>query len=601
MAAAVVESATVIEGFPDEYAHLRHVPPAPSSAADEFAPEKRAAWLAWATELARFRVKRKLELKEHPELAAVERAKCRVSPAYFMAVWGWIFEQRPELGGGDKPWLPFPAQVDLINWFENRMESIGPDRDGVVSKCRDMGASWTCCCWALHGWLFKAPWTVLFLSRKEDLVESKSSDSLFWKIEFLIRRLERHAPWMLPEGFSLKNKVLNSDLRLINPVTGAELLGESTNSNAGRGARATAVIIDEAAFVPDFMDVWGGLGASTNHRFAVSSESLQQGPDFYNLGLNNTSPYRPALFEMDWWDNPLHDPEWFEREKQRYEYRMADFYREILRDARAGDETFVYPYAKNIVPDPEATFKENGFLYATIDPGFGDETAIAWIQDQGGEFVVLDAYQNRGKDAEFYGTIITGEPREGPWQYTDDDLRFMEWTRTLPKGYYTSGGHFYGDVSGHNVTGATYDSFYSVLEQKFGVRINKDRMVDGSLIGYRKEARTHKGRREALREILPSFRFCVTPGARFALRCLQENRFPAESGKSMTEAKAAIHDQTSHMTTAFEYFAVHRKLSHGLIEFSKKRAERKAYQNSRDLSPKHGVQRIGRPVRIGAR
>jgi hypothetical protein len=596
---SAVSSATVIEGFPDEYAHLRYVPPAPSSTTDPDAPEKRASWEAWALELARYRLKRKAFLTEHPEWVAAEKAKCRLSPAYFMATWGWIFEQRPERGGGDKPWLPYPVQIDLVQWFDARMDSLGSDRDGVVSKCRDMGASWTCCLWALHGWLFKYPWTVLFLSRKEDLVESKDSSSLFWKIEFLIRRLEWHAPWMLPAGFSLKNKVLNSDLRLINPETGAELLGESTNSNAGRGARATAVIIDEAAFVPDFMDVWGGLGASTNHRFAVSSESLQQGPDFYNLGMNNTSPYKPTLFEMNWWDNPEHDEIWLEAEKRRYEYRMADFYREIMRDARAGDETFVYPFAKSIVPSAEHEYREMGTLYATIDPGFQDETAIAWIQDQGGELVVLDAYQSRGKDAAFYGTIIMGDPSP-EFQYTDEELRFMEWTKTLPQSYLKTGLHFFGDVSGHNVTGATYDSFYSVLEANHGIRINKDRMVDGSLIGYRKEARTHKGRREALREMLPSFRFTTTHGARFALKCLQDNRFPTESGKSMTEQKAAIHDGSSHMVTAFEYFAVHRKLSHGLIAFSKKRAERKQYQNSRDLSPKHGDQRIRRPVQFGA-
>jgi hypothetical protein len=461
-----------------------------------------------------------------------------------------------------------------------------------------MGASWTVCLWALHGWLFKSPWTVLFLSRKEDLVESKSSDSLFWKIEFLIARLEAHAPWMLPQGFSLKSKVLNSDLKLINPVTGAELLGESTNSNAGRGARATAVIIDEAAFVPDFMDVWGGLGASTNHRFAVSSESLQQGPDFYNLGLNNTSPYRPSLFEMNWWDNPEHDSAWLEREKQRYEYRMADFYREIMRDARAGDETHVYPFAKNIVPDGSVTLVNPGILYASIDPGYRDDTAIVWIQDQGGKYAVIGAYENAGKDAEFYGTIITGEPREGPWQYTESDLRFMEWTRTLPKGYLRSGVHFFGDVSGHNVNGATLDSFYSVLEDKFDIHINKDRMSDNSILGYRKEARTHKGRREALREILPSMVFSTENNAPYALRCLQDNRFPPETGKAVTEGKAAIHDQTSHMTTAFEYFAVHRKLQHGLIDFSKKRAELRQKQNRRDLSPKHGLSQR-RPVRLG--
>jgi hypothetical protein len=540
-------------------------------------------------------------LRSDPTRIAIEKAKCRLDPAYFMAVWGWIFEQRPERGGGDKPWLPYPVQVDLVHWFDERMDALGADRDGVVSKCRDMGASWTCCLWALHGWLFKYPWTVLFLSRKEDLVESKSSDSLFWKIEFLIRRLEQHAPWMLPTGFSLKNKVLNSDLRLINPVTGAELLGESTNSNAGRGARATAVIVDEAAFVPDFMDVWGGLGASTNHRFAVSSESLQQGPDFYNLGMNNRGAWKPALFEMNWWDNPEHDDEWLEAEKRRYEYRMADFHREIMRDARAGDETFVYPFARTIIPDPEARYIEMGTLYASIDPGYQDQTAIVWIQEQGGQYVVLDAYQNRGKPAAFYGSIITGTPSpEFEWQYTRDDYDFMNWTKSLDPRYLKSGHHFYGDVTGNNVTGATEESFYKAMERSHGIRINAYRDYFGREVGFQPEARTIKNRVETLREMLPSFTFATTRGARFALQCLTDNHYPTETGKSVNESKSPVHDGTSHMATAFEYFAVHRKASTGLANFSKKRAERKKYQNQRDLSPKHGEQRLTRPVRLGA-
>ena len=596
MVSASAATTTEIPGLPS---HLRVVPPAPSNAQDPESDVKRAIWHEWAEALARYRLQRKQEIDANPALIPLELAKCRLSPAYFMAMWGWIFEPRPEYNPGDKPWLPFAIQIELLDWFESCMRAMDHGRDGVVSKSRDMGASWVTCCWLLHGWLFKYPWNVLILSRKEDLVESRDPDSLFWKIEFLIARLERHAPWMLPAGFALKSKVLNSDLKLINPVTGAELLGESTNSNAGRGARATAVIIDEAAFVPDFMDVWGGLGASTNHRFAVSSESLQQGPDFYNLGLNNTSEWKPSLFEMNWWDNPEHDAAWLEREKQRYEYRMADFYREIMRDARAGDETHVYPFAKNIVPDSTVDVIEMGTLYASIDPGFRDETAIVWIQDQGGKLAVVGAYQNRGKDAEFYGTIITGEPKpDYEWQYTEADYRFMEWTKTLPTGYLKSGHHFFGDVSGSAVTGATYDSFYSILKDKFGIRINADRDIFGNSVAYKYESRTHKHRREALREMLPSMVFSTERNVPYALKCLQDNRFPAESGRNVSEGKAAIHDDTSHLTTAFEYFAVHRKDASNIVNFSKKRAERRQAQNRRDLSPKHGFG-DRRPARIG--
>lgn len=563
-----------IPGLPPD---LTNVPPAPAGPHDPEGAAKRWQWIEWSRKLAIYRVDRKHQLATHPELIPLEREKCRRSPAYFLSVWGWIFEQRTERGGGEKAWLLFPAQVQMMDWLDARMECEDADRDGVISKCRDMGASWTFCGWATHGWLFKVPWTVLLLSRKEELVESRSSDSLFWKIEFILSRIEKHAPWMLPEGFSLDSKTWHVERRIINPVTKAELLGESTNTYAGRGSRATVVALDEAAFIPQLLDIWNGLGASTNHRIAISSESLDEGPDFWRLGQGNRDAWKPALFELDWWDNPLHDAIWLESEKQRYASRPEDFNREYLRDARAGSATWVYPAAMDLQIEDIGYIPEGGKLYVAIDPGLRDDTAIIWIQDQGHKHVVFASYQNRGKDAEFYGSILTGVAQSGlGWNYTDYDLELMALTSQLPTATY------YGDNYGSNQMGARMQTFYSVLRDRHNIIVNADHLPDGTAVGYRAEVRFASGRRQAVRELIPRLAFSNRYKAGFVLQCLQENKFPPESGNAVTEQKDAIHDWTSHMCQAMGFYAAHRGMSHRMDNVSKRRARENAYRNGRD-------------------
>jgi hypothetical protein len=583
--AVVPDVVTRIEGLPE---HLCVVPPAPNNEYDPDGDAKRAAWQAWSFGLVQYRIARRKELHEHPDLIKIEMRKCTFSVAYFMAVWGCIFEPRhdPENGilGGDKPWLPFEVQIQLLDWINQCMNSSGTDRDGIVSKCRDMGATWTMCLYLTHGWLFKYPFNALLLSRNQSLVDSKSDDSMFSKIEFILNNLPA---WMMPAGFSLKDKRYNSELMLMNPETRAQIKGESTNSNAGRSGRYTLIVVDEAAFVPELSHVWAGLGATTFHRFAVSSESLKEGPTFWNLGVNNKNPVgkKPALFEMNWWDHPLHTVEWLNAERDRYaaNNQMDEFEQEYMRNPRAGDRNWVYPYASSLQIDSEVGLIDMGHLYASIDPGQRDQTAIVWIQEQGDKFAVVGAYESSGKPAAFYVSIITGVPDfTAEWVYTSADLQFMEWTAKLPTQYLRNGS-FFGDVSGHSVFGATMDSFYSVLE-KGGIFVNKDRMPDGQAIGYRREARTHKGRQEALRSMLPSFTFSNDYNAPYALRCLQENKYPPETGNAMTESRAAKHDDSSHIVTAFEYFAVHRKMAHSMDLLSEKRQKRRGEQNSRDLN-----------------
>jgi len=533
---------------------LAEVPPAPLGPDDPERAAKQAAFVAWVRAVRLARIERADACTQNPAAAELERERCRRSAAYFLAMWGTIYEPRTRGGrGGYNPWIPFARQVEMLDWIEHVMVQDGADADGVVSKCRDVGATWTFCGWAVHGWLFKQPFNGLLLSRKEEFVDSKQPKSLFWKIDKVIEYLP---VWLRPSGFNPQKH--RQSLYLENPVNGNVLGGESTNTNAGRGDRATFAFFDEAAIIPDFLNVWMGTADTTEHRFAASTESMEEGPDFYELHSGKAMDHHPSLFTVDWWESPFHDDAWYDRQKLRYEARPDLFAQEILRDHRATQgDTYVYPGTTDLTTTQDLTYRLGSPLYVTIDPGMADETALIWIaQDAAtGFYDVLDGYVNRRKPADFYGSILTGTLMNGEWDYTQADLDLMVWTMTLPKATY------YGDTYGDNQMGASLDTFYGVLaKEPFKINVNRDRDAAGKVVASKMTYRTFKGRRDALRWLLPRLRFADTPGAADVLSALQQNRFQRHDGRDRTtEARGPIRDWTTHYVSALEYFAAHIK------------------------------------------
>jgi hypothetical protein len=564
---------TVIPGLP---IHLQEVPAAPASPDATDGAAQRQAWLDWRNDILRYRVQRRHELDAHPDLIPFEVARCAAHPAYFAAVWMSIFEPRTRATGtGYMPFVPFAKQVDVMDALLWTLGQTDENADAVWSKCRGWGASWIGCLLALWGWLFSdkwatpMPWNGLLLSRKEELVDSKKQRSLFWKID----RLLRDTPiWAMPKDFDWA--IHRQKNVLINPVNGNELGGEATTSKSGRGDRVTWCWLDEAAAMPEFLQTWSTVAETTDHRWAVSTENMEEGPDFYNLRTGSEGGIRPHLIESDWWENPLNDNEWFERQKLRYAADPDAFTREILRDPHAGTATWVYPRAWEMAPDPNVKPIVGRPSFVTVDPGFNDETVLIAAQenDMGG-IDILDAYANNRQPAAFYVPLLKPEllgdqinydhARWTPeisgvepvaYDYGTEELAFA---RTIV----AMGGKptYVGDTYGDNVTGATADSVYSIWE-RFQVYVNRDRRGEKDLSAYARQARTFKGRREALSERVSRWRFGTTVGAARTLKAVQNNRYKPKSDRpTMSEAKVPLHDWTSHYVTALEYLAVHLK------------------------------------------
>lgn len=135
---------------------------------------KRAAWLAWGMELVEYRKLRLIQTSGlDPDIddvdyeRALEMKRCQRDPAYFAAVWAHIYESRPEnlqhypwyqeSMQGFLPYIPFPFQVRLLHWFEERYRSTGLRGNGIVSKSREMGATDTAMVWVTCHFLFDVP------------------------------------------------------------------------------------------------------------------------------------------------------------------------------------------------------------------------------------------------------------------------------------------------------------------------------------------------------------------------------------------------------------------------------------------------------------
>lgn len=508
------------------------------------------AWMLWRDDIITYRALLHDHAAKDPDLQVAIHRQCEQDPAYFIALFCWIYEPRARGGrGGNHPFVPFAFQVDLLRWIMDCMEREDSLGDGVVSKARDMGVSWMFCAWAVWGWMFRSPFHGLLVSRNASLVDAATPKSLFYKIDRIVDQLPE---WLRPE---------HSRLRAPLPVlehqgNGNTLTGESTTRKAGRGDRVSFILYDEAAFIPDFLATWSSGSNSTDHRFAVSSESLEEGWDFNQL-QSGQEGRRPALFPIDWHLSPYHDEAWYIDMEQRMAARPAAFQNEVLRNPVAGFGEWVYEETQRMDVG-DFPYIPGAPLYCTMDPGRKDDTAILWVQHNPltGRYRVVESYSSNRETAEYYATILTGTP-SSEFDYDENAEDVMEWTAALP------GATYVGDPHGSHQEVSTGESFYDNLNRKARQLTGRGIVVRRS---WKMETRRYRGRREAMRWLLSRLDWNDTPRVRHALEAFQRNRFQSvRDGKESTnEPEKPVHDWTSHYVSSGEFLAVNLREMRGL-------------------------------------
>jgi hypothetical protein len=261
------------------------------------------------------------------------------------------------------PFILFERQKELIDFVLACLEG---EENGLLEKCRDMGATWVCAALSVWLWRFYPGAAVGWGSRKEQLVDKLGDpDSIFEKIRMLIRSMPRE---FLPEGFNEKDDM--AYMRIVNPNNGSTITGEA-GDNIGRGGRKLIYFKDESAHYERPEKIEASL--SDNTRVQIDISSVNGLGNVFHRRRENGLEWEGGLahkdktnvFIMDWRDHPAKDQKWYNSRKTKAKADGLEhiFAQEVERSYSASVEGVAIPaewvaaaidaHIKLGLPDPE--------------------------------------------------------------------------------------------------------------------------------------------------------------------------------------------------------------------------------------------------------
>lgn len=346
-------------------------------------PEKQ--WPPDYVPLFAWRQQQLLMMRSRPELLYGAKQFYKTRPASFIAHWCDTYD--PRNAGSNlptrMPFILFQRQIDLVRFL---MDMINHEENGLIEKCRDMGATWVCCCFSIWLWLFWDGASVGWGSRKEQLVDKLGdADSIFEKMRMVVRYLPDE---FLPQGFNPKDHM--TYMRFINPENESTITGES-GDNIGRGGRKLIYFKDESAHYEHPELIEASLTDNTYVQIDISSvngtgtvfhRKRSAGEDW--KPKKEIKKGRTHVFVMDWRDHPGKSQDWYDtrKAKAQEEGLLHLFAQEVDRDYSASVEGIIIPAVwidSAYDAHKKLGFSDDGLWSAALDVADGgmDKNAIA--------------------------------------------------------------------------------------------------------------------------------------------------------------------------------------------------------------------------------
>ena len=247
----------------------------------------------------RWRVKVYRRMSKSSKFAAAIREMCRRDFLFYVNGFVWQFNPRKEDGKGGKvgPFCTWPFQEEAGLWL---ISHIKRQRDGLIEKSRDMGASWLCLMVFEWLWHFHPFQKFLCISRNADAVDKADDpDCLFWKLDFIHR-------WS-PTALQPRCRRTTNSFR--NEENESSITGAASTGKAGVSGRATAILLDEFAHVREDNQMLDRTSDTADCRI-FNSTHVGTGTAFYRLTLSGID-----RMQMHWTDHP---------EKRKGIYRLKD-------------------------------------------------------------------------------------------------------------------------------------------------------------------------------------------------------------------------------------------------------------------------------------
>jgi hypothetical protein len=269
-----------------------------------------------------------------------EIIKCGRDPLYFINTYAKI--QHPVKGL--ITFNMFNYQQDLINGFlQNRFN--------IILKARQLGVTTTMAAYIAWFILFHRDKNVLIVATKQKVAKNTIR---------MIRNIFKYLPkWMMDIGKSGDRKENLNNRHSVELANGSRVEAVTTTDDVGRTEAVSLLVVDEAAHIKTFDDLWTGLWptVSTGGSVALFSTPNGTGNFFhrefmlakngesnfncrFGTYVNPKDPNESYDDRLMWWVHPEHDDAWFIHETAGKSPR--DIAQEYLCNFNASGDTFVW-------------------------------------------------------------------------------------------------------------------------------------------------------------------------------------------------------------------------------------------------------------------
>jgi hypothetical protein len=245
-----------------------------------------------------------------------ELVKCGSDAAYFIK--SYVYIQHPVRGR-----IPF----ETYDFQDDVVTSISKNRFNIVLKSRQLGLSTIAAAYAVWYAIFNKDKNVLVIATKLE-----TAMNFIKKVKVALRSLP---DWLLLPTY-------DSNKRSVTFSNGSQIVAVPTAEDAGRSEALSLLIVDEAAFIRGFDDIWTGLAPtlSTGGSALIVSTPNGVGGQYYRLWQGGQSGENGFnCIELPWWVHPEHDEAWFVKETRNMAKRKVA--QEYLCSFLASGDTFL--------------------------------------------------------------------------------------------------------------------------------------------------------------------------------------------------------------------------------------------------------------------
>jgi len=308
--------------------------------------------------------------------------------------------------------IPF----EMFDYQDELVKDYNKYRFNVVLKARQLGISEVTAAYAT--------WLMLFHREKNIIVMASKAETAKGIIRKVATALKKIPKWLMLADVTTDNKL---SIELSN---GSRIAAIATSEDAGRSEAVSFLIIDEAAFVQRFDELWTGLYSTVaaGGRAVVLSTPNGVGNKFHQIyadSVDGKNEFKTHKFM--WWLHPersvgLRDDHdrpgyktspWFEKEVAAANMSPRDVAQELECNFNASGDTLLTAAAMNWLaagnlqpaekkhwdrnlwtwfpPNPTSRY----FISADVARGDGKDNSSAHVWDA----------QNMSQVAEYYGKI----------------------------------------------------------------------------------------------------------------------------------------------------------------------------------------------------